>query len=1399
MIKDFRFKDIRKYLEEKNDTAILDAFDKLADVAIIFSPIMFGAQFLPLLDLLDAKDRLFYLGRTVVNFIAKQQEPDYIERSRQISLSYSLICYTAYFDSLAEILPKNVMRKLKMRHEKKRELSESAQQELAERFDADFDIHNDLPYTDHVMSFAETQDNLKDLYKIISGKIVKIIAETQVFSQNTKNDFESIEKLLCEEVPLQAIERFRAQYLYLADTYSDFGFFAQGVEFESLQFATKLNAEALNYIRSATQRIDIGLTNLYKIVNAISTDYAALQSQDIVNDLALKYRAAIEKPIIDNREISPPQEEIQLTFPKIVDAFIPQSYKCLSYDPKLRLENEKTWAEIPPCDDLDRFFVRYLCSPDSIDYPLVILGHPGSGKSLLTKVLTAQLMSQSYTAIRIPLREVNAESTIDLLVEDHIKSLTQRNLPQGGYADFAKQFKERPLLIILDGYDELLQAKGDIFASYLDKAMRFQRDQKEMNRPVRIIVTSRITLIDKAIVPKNSTVLRLMEFNPIQRNEWIKIWNNTNRNYFISHDPTIKPFALPRIGKGVGAKKNSILELAEQPLLLLMLALYDSEENSLSELDNDLKRTALYNNLLRRFVRRERGRYIPEFDVQAQNDQSRLIDFEMQRLGVVATGMYNREKLFIHTKELDNDLKFFSSGRNDDESTVKKLKDSESLLGSFFFIHQSSAKDTSANSDDSENTFEFLHNTFGEFLTADMILRYAIAEARQLKIYKDNYDDMKENYDDKLNTPDGLRREWFACMMFSPLYKRPVILEMIQEHAEQAMRERRISEEDFYLCFEIIVKNQLKMLLSTHEFPQVMMEQIGFANDIPLLGFVSIYTLNLIILASVLCKDGFVFDELEYSRHDVSPSETKPWELTYLWRTWFSTENLTGLSAIFTAKRDGNNIIIKCNDKFEASSFNQPIDIQLCVSHTFSDILNVGLAGLQSRRFSRVVKMNDDEIALMLKNENPDLYLSFLVGTMRNIMNTDGDEKQYKKLNHQIEGFVKETVGKSVNNDTILAFLEIIEVGANRSKLYIGTKRMLLEFVSSLVNDIHPNKEISEPIAIASFRLIQLLTQNDNIMFFDRQRKLGEPFLRYEFREFDRKGAFENLYRLSKRNYKENIFMFNQIKWGDSKSKLFDTYYIDSEDKHRIIKNTLSNISLEDFALSNPALLSRILLELMPPVEKNDRSILDKFVTLLTKGIKEYGLGLIGYDAVINTVNIVLETNNRKYIGLLQETMNEVVFSNRSPEYLGFLLYAYPEFFDSLLNLFSNVSNMQLTDMNREFYHFADGMFMGKRGYFTSAKSLLTYIKFIRKWFGSNEKHDEHTMDFANHMIDRAFFKSNEKIDMRNFTIEEIDNLMWFARTTNNEKLFFTIREFLLPWEQDFSLFDFRREDKQRR
>lgn len=148
----------------------------------------------------------------------------------------------------------------------------------------------------------------------------------------------------------------------------------------------------------------------------------------------------------------------------------------------------------------------------------------------------------------------------------------------------------------------------------------------------------------------------------------------------------------------------------------------------------------------------------------------------MKRLGVVAIGMFNRKKLFVLSLELESDLRTYDVLR-----TREQLKDSDSLFGSFFFIHKSTAQDINNDSQKTENAFEFLHNTFGEFLTAYIILRFVLNEVLALKSIS-NIPNLHKEYTKKLYDPNALCDEWFINLMFTPPYTHPVVLEMIREH-----------------------------------------------------------------------------------------------------------------------------------------------------------------------------------------------------------------------------------------------------------------------------------------------------------------------------------------------------------------------------------------------------------------------------------------------------------------------------------------------------------------------------------------------------------------------------------------------------------------------------------------
>ena len=1392
MIRDYKFEDIQKYLKKDADIGcdVLDAFESLSDAAIIFSPLILGPQFLPLIELLDVKDRLFNLGRKVYDYIAQKIEIDYIDRVEQIRAAYALICYTAYFDALQDALPKDVRKKLKLKFEKKKELIEKSTDTL-NIVPTIADIHCNVFHADHITSFSDIKKQLINVYEHVTHGLIKMIRESSIFDEEKEKGKQAVEQLKAtlEDIPEKALGIYEAQYLKLADQFNDFALFAQLQNFEGVQLAIEKNKNALDLLVNITDKIDVGLNNLNNIINSIAINYNIIQAQSIIDDLKRKYVAIIEEPIINDREIKPDNETIRIRFPKIVDAFIPQSYKCLSYHQKeTKLEDATVWDNLPVQHDLDRFFIEYLYSTDGIDYPLIILGQPGSGKSLLTKVLSAQLMSNSYTVIRIPLREVNAEDGIDVLVEDEIKKLTNRPLSTQGYGGFAEQFKEKPLIIILDGYDELLQAKGDVFSGYLENVRRFQQDQKSMNRPVRIIITSRITLIDKARIPINSTILRLMEFNSQQRQAWIDIWNNINSEYF--SESNIKPFNLPLKGD-----RNSIIELAEQPLLLLMLALYDSEANELAR-TSDIKRTELYDNLLRRFVRRERRRYVPGFDDKSVNEQEKIIDQEMRRLGVVAIGMYNREEVVILSRQLEEDLDAFSAHRDDGSQKNNKLKESESVLGGFFFIHKSTAKDFDAHSDNSESAYEFLHNTFGEFLAADFILRKTINEVKNIFVDRKF---KSADLGNKLSNPDYLDSGWFYCLMFVPLYSRPVIIEMLREHAMKALQRAlqidsfsmNITEEDFADNLKFLVKNQLKMILNTRSCPSVMRNGIIFNRDIPLMGYLSTYSLNLIILACTLSIDGFEFNEDEYRQSEAGALDSKPWdELTSLWKAWFSPADLMGLSVILKAKRKSNTIAVRCNEKFEAMRYEQPIDILLCISSTLADNLLTGLSGLQSQRFSEITQMNHDDICEMLGNENPNIYFSYLIALLRNKINEfmDGRNEQkefainYKEINNIIENIIIDDRIYSIDCNVILNLCEVLECCLRRNIVFLSVRLNLIKALPRLIDDpkVVLKKGYKSPKMVSCARLMQLLVKNQGFLILDRY---DESFPQYTISRG--KWAEEinrSMYYLSRYAKNDRLF-FHNFDESDiyqlSLKHIFEEYpMMRIDDKKRVVRQLFVPDSIEILLETNPEMLSRTILVLLEKKyikQTISQEIINMFLDGCLRRVKSFGVFCFGFNTIINVVSIARYVKAKIFLREIGDLLKYQLF-DRNPDYFASILYLYPSFISNLIDVIPEI----FIDVNKNIPH---QFFFDKKRRYMDPKKVIDYICVFRKFYQLFNKKSEFKkiqlkkFSVFTDMIDE--FINMKEIELSKLSLSQLNDLLWYDKFMRDGLIASEIRKIL--------------------
>jgi hypothetical protein len=984
---DLSFRDIRRFVEKDQPKELLPAVDKLMGLAIISLPIALGPAALPALGLLQAKDELVKLGSSLLDSITKKKDTDFIRHQERMETAYALICYTAFFDALDHDLPDDIREGIALQSSEKEAFARHAAEDTCDSVDRVSKVDPDaeaeaplpkIPYPHPAESPKAQEERLSALYSGMAHGFLDFVKSLSYWEELKEADKKRVATALAK-VEKDAIRFYRLQYGDLCRQSTSFSIWANLNEHQlTKKQVAQLSDTVKNLYAMSQKSIDIGFGQLQEVVRSIPKTLEVHQATQIAEALGKHYQARIDELIVEDTYYTE-EGKPSLSFPRIRDAFIPQSFKVIRKAAKgLQLETPETWDGIQTRNDLGAFILSYLDSPYSTEAPMVILGHPGSGKSLLTKVLAATLISEQFTSVRVQLRNVDADTLISNQIQRGIEEITGENLDS--WASFARQFQNCPPVVILDGYDELLQASGKVFASYLQQIQDFQARETEQGRPVRVIVTSRLTLIDKATVPEGATIIRLMEFDAERRQKWIGIWNNVNRLYF--NQCEMKPFELPQEG---ASDNESILALAKQPLLLLMLALYDSDGNQLKH-SKGLDRTVLYDNLLRRFVWREHAKEAG-FPDRPQTEQDDEVDRDMQRLGVAAMGMYNRRKLHIVSEELEKDLKFFTLEREVKEKDGRQMTQADMLLGSFFFVHKSKAQQKMDNSDGLAEVaaFEFLHNTFGEFLTADFILRQLFLETTTIRDLAAK-GSLRAVLDQRLNTADEFSDAWYSCLAYTPLFERPVVLEMLMERASHLLRCGDLERKVFLQNFDSILKHHITQVLDGREMASIMCgsHQTSFG-ALPLLGHLATYSLNLIILRTVLSDGVYEFreecfdskeDGARMAEDESGPRKdrSRPWDrLAHIWQSWFPLDRLSGLAAVISSKRDNTVVHITPKATLGASTGGTRLESVLNVSLALGDSITAGITGLLTHqgRYRESPSLEDIEGMLACENITP--------------------------------------------------------------------------------------------------------------------------------------------------------------------------------------------------------------------------------------------------------------------------------------------------------------------------------------------------------------------------------------------------------------------------------------------
>ncbi|AGM05930.1 NACHT domain-containing protein [Amycolatopsis keratiniphila] len=567
----------------------------------------------------------------------------------------------------------------------------------------------ELPAPESVLPFSDTVEGVRSFAREYAKRLVAFLHGLQLRENLGASQKVDLDRRILATLPDRAGEKYEEYVCRLA---SDVPEFAMWLDLRQHEATRGDLAEKIGILK---EKVDtqFGMTSslLDQLGSLLSSGLVENKSSHRwIEGLRACYSAELTRTILETSDGS----EVGLNIPTMREAYIDPLFKlAVDEDGPSMLSSEQWWRDREEQSDILRVMAGYLTSPRSMEVPLLLLGHPGAGKSTVARVLAAELAASDFLPIHVVLRKVSANASIQAQIEEALFLVLQERISWP--ALLASSPGLHPVLI-LDGFDELVQATGTSQSQYLEQVREFQWNSNVQGRSISVIVTSRTIVADRARVPRGTVALKLEPFNTAQITAWVDKWNIQNAQEFARL--SIEPLDVETVIR--------YRDLSQHPILLLMLALYDSDGNPLTREKESLVGAALYERLFIRFARREivnrQGANMEDRDIEKK------IEEELYYLAIAALAMFNRGAQIINEDELELDLSALmgtveTSTVHDFQSRISRA---HALVGSFYFVNKSEAAELRRDGEKGRNfnrsvtsrSFEFLHATFGEYLVA---------------------------------------------------------------------------------------------------------------------------------------------------------------------------------------------------------------------------------------------------------------------------------------------------------------------------------------------------------------------------------------------------------------------------------------------------------------------------------------------------------------------------------------------------------------------------------------------------------------------------------------------------------------------------------------------------------
>jgi hypothetical protein len=537
------YKDAVKLLG-KDDSAFVNAIDQALGLGLLAVTVFSPASALPYF---EVKNELIAQLRTLVSGLkVRLRKAGRIECEQLLTAAHAVIVVTAYSEVLAEQV-KKFDGGDKMAEELRKWKPQTAPGHLPDGFDrwqfvewADCSM---IRPPGPVRPLEDVIDELSRVYAALSQQAIDFLSVLRSWHELRSRQREEILSSLRNQLPRLAIARYRELLVRLAVEVPEFMTWLRLNDSSATRFMIRSllapsNAEsravALEFSQAldrlhesvADQRAALGdlpATLEEMITRAVGGRPSAAQA---IAECHRIYELVLERPVLEPHLAG----ELQMIrFPPCKSGYINPNYRKIvtsRSDEGRLLARDDRWQREAVRSRLGVFLAGYLRSDDATQRPLLVLGDPGSGKSLLTQILAARLPPAEFAVARVELRHVRSAQDIGDQIDDSLQRQTHNRYRLQDLTDSRGKITR---VVIMDGLQ--LSPRQEL-GRYLQWLTEPQEVESELGHPVIAIATARTIVMDRIYVPNQTVVIKLEDLTKDQIISWLNAWNHQNAEYF---------------------------------------------------------------------------------------------------------------------------------------------------------------------------------------------------------------------------------------------------------------------------------------------------------------------------------------------------------------------------------------------------------------------------------------------------------------------------------------------------------------------------------------------------------------------------------------------------------------------------------------------------------------------------------------------------------------------------------------------------------------------------------------------------------------------------------------------------------------------------------------------------